>query len=61
MGQLPQVSSTLDLEVYGEIKELAEKESRSISSMVAILLAQAIKERTRKRKNAKEDSAENLS
>ena len=58
MGQLPQVSSTLDLELYGEIKELAEKESRSISSMVAILLAQAVKERTRKRKNAKEDSAE---
>lgn len=61
MGQLPQVSSTLDLELYGEIKELAEKESRSISSMVAILLAQAIKERTRKRKNAKEDSLENIS
>ena len=58
MGQLPQVSSTLDLELYGEIKELAEKESRSISSMVAILLAQAVKERIRKRKNAKEDSAE---
>lgn len=61
MGQLPQVSSTLDLELYGEIKELAEKESRSISSMVAILLAQAVKERTRKRKNAKEDSTENIS
>ena len=50
MGQLPQVSSTLDLELYGEIKDLAEKESRSISSMVAILLAQAVKERNRKKK-----------
>lgn len=58
MGQLPQVSSTLDVELYAEIKEMAEKESRSVSSMVAILLAQAVKERTRKRKNAKEDSPE---
>lgn len=58
MGQLPQVSSTLDAELYSEIKDLAEKESRSISSMVSILLAQAVKERTRKRKNAKEDNPE---
>ena len=56
--QRPQVSSTLDNELYTEIKDLAEKESRPISSMVAILLGQAIKERTRKRKNAKEDSPE---
>lgn len=56
MEQSPQISSTLTPELYGEIKEMATKEDRSISSMVSILLAQAVKERTRKRKNVKEDN-----
>ena len=56
MGQSPQISSTLDMELFNEIKALADKESRSMSSMVSILLAQAIKERNRKKKNAKEDN-----
>lgn len=60
MGQLPQVSATLDIELYAEIKGMADKESRSMSSMVSLLLAQAVKERerNRKRKNAKEDNPE---
>lgn len=47
----PQVSATIDPELYKEIGELAEKSNRTISKMVAILLEAAVKERKRKRKN----------
>ena len=53
-GRSPQVSATVDQDVYKEIEEMAKKESRSLSSMVSILLEQAVKSRLRKRKNAKE-------
>lgn len=56
MKQNPQLSATVDQELHDSIKEMAEKESRSISQMVAILLQQAVKERLRKRKNVKEDN-----
>ena len=57
MPQNPQVSTTVTQELYEDILSIAEKESRSISSIVSILLQQAVKERKRKRKNAKEDTA----
>lgn len=38
-----------------EVLDLANKERRSFSNMVEILLESALKERKRKRKNAKED------
>ena len=53
MAQHPQVSATISRELYDEISLLAEKESRSISSMAAVLLQQAIKERNRKKKQTK--------
>lgn len=39
-----------------EIMKIAERETRSKSEMINILLHQAVKERNRKRKNAKEDN-----
>lgn len=50
MARNPQVSSTLDPELYDKIDKLADKESRSISEMVSLLLGQAIKERERQRR-----------
>lgn len=50
----PQLSATVEQDIYDEVADMAEKESRSLSQMVAILLEQAVKNRLRKRKNAKE-------
>ena len=47
--KLPQVSASLSVEVYELIKELAERERRSISSMTAILLEKGFKDKTRRR------------
>jgi hypothetical protein len=55
MKQNPQVSATITPELYSDIKDFAEKENRSISLMVAMLLQLAIKEKTRKR-NGKKDN-----
>ena len=57
MPQNPQVSTTVSAELYAEILLIAEKESRSVSSIVSILLQQAVKKRIRDRKNAKEDNS----
>jgi hypothetical protein len=47
--KLPQVSASIPQEVYDSIKELADRERRSISSMTAILLEKGFKDKTRKR------------
>ncbi len=47
----PQVSATVDPDLYQEIDEMAKKNNRTLSKMVAILLESAVKERKRKRKN----------
>lgn len=52
----PQISTTVDEEVYNEIKDMAEKDRYTMSQMAAILLEQAVKNRLRKRKNAKENN-----
>ena len=38
------------------IKEMAEKDNRSVNKTIDLLLQQAIKEKTRKRKNVKENN-----
>lgn len=52
--QKPQVSASIAPELYESIKALAEKEDRSISSMVSVLLQAAIKERERNKKRKKD-------
>ena len=52
MSQRPQVSATISEELHEQIVLMAEKENRSVSEMVAILLKRAIGERFRKRKVA---------
>lgn len=58
MKQNPQVSATVTPEDFAEISRLAGKDNRSISAMVALLLHQAVKEKNRKRRGAKEDNTE---
>jgi len=54
-GNKKQVWTSLDEDLYAELERLCEKEQRTMSSMAAILLTSALKERTRQRKkNAKE-------
>ena len=52
---MPQITFTCnekDLELITSIDELADRDGRSRSGMIVLLLQQAVKERTRKR-NAK--------
>lgn len=51
----PQISATVSVQLYDQIENLAKEDSRSISEMVCLLLRQAVKERLRKRKGAKQD------
>lgn len=50
---MKRVSLYLSETILNQIKEIAEKEKRSVSQMVEILLERAIKERTRKRTDKK--------
>lgn len=50
MTQNPQLSTTVDKDIYDQVIDLAKKETRSLSSMVNILITQAVKERNRKKK-----------
>jgi hypothetical protein len=59
MGQQPQVSATIDSDLLKDIEKLAEKEKRSVSSMVYLLLQQAVKEKTRKRRNVGQSEENN--
>lgn len=45
-----------DEDLIPAILEIADRERRSKSEMIDILLHQAVKERNRKRKNAKENN-----
>ncbi len=55
MTQNPQLSTTVDKETYDQVVEFAKKDNRSLSSMVNILIGQAVKERNRKKKPTKPD------
>ena len=50
-GKLPQLHATVTNETYNAVKELADKEKRTLSSMASILIEKAIKERNRKKTN----------
>lgn len=47
---MPQVSATISQKLLEEVKKIAEKDRRTISSAVELLLEKAIKERNRKLK-----------
>jgi len=51
------ITVTLDSDLFGEIAELAAKDSRKVASMAALLLAQAVKERNRKKKSVPSEGA----
>lgn len=61
MSRSPQVSATIPEDLLASIQELADKDSRTISQMVAILLQYAVKEKNRKRRGNKENNTENYS
>jgi hypothetical protein len=46
---MARINITITEEILSKIKEIADREKRSISSMSEILLQQAIKERNRKK------------
>jgi hypothetical protein len=45
----PQVSATIPQDIYKIIEEMAQKQDRTVSSMVSVLLQAAIREKLRKR------------
>jgi len=49
------INATISEELKSDIKKLAKEDSRSFSEMVYLLLQQAVKERTRRRKGGKQD------
>jgi hypothetical protein len=54
---MPQVCSSLDKETIDQIQEIADREKRSFSKTVQLLLTQALKERIRNRlKNEKKNN-----
>ncbi len=54
----PQLSATVDSEIYSEVESMAQREDRSLSEMTAILIRQAVKERKRKRNGPKTTTTE---
>jgi CopG-like RHH_1 or ribbon-helix-helix domain, RHH_5 len=52
----PQLSTTVPTDLYEQVVALAEKESRTLSDMVSLLLQLAVKEKTRPRKRASKDN-----
>lgn len=54
-----QICATVSTDLINEISEIAERENRTFSQTVALLLHKAVKEKNRKRKNAKESSVQN--
>ena len=58
MAQRPQISATIDPELYSQIAEFAEKENRSMSEAVAILLQRGINEKKRNRRGSKKDNSQ---
>jgi hypothetical protein len=48
-----QLCASVDRGVFDEVVQIAERESRSVSQTVAILISQAVKERNRKKKSTK--------
>ena len=57
MQETQRVWPKLEMDVYRDLRDFAIEEKRTPSEMAAIFIENAIKERKRKRKNAKEDNA----
>jgi len=49
MARNPQISSTVPPDLYAKILAIADREKRTISEMVSLLLERAVKDRDRKR------------
>ena len=54
---MPRINATIPENLKGDIKTLAKEDSRSFSEMVSLLLQQAVKDRTRRRKSVKEGNS----
>lgn len=52
---MPQISATLTQETKDRVQELSKKNKRTFSETVEMLLAFAVKEKTRVRKSKSED------
>lgn len=51
---MPRITTDIPTELRDLIIDFSKKDNRSFSKTVYLLLQQSVKERTRKRKNAKE-------
>lgn len=54
-----QISATIDKNLHQSVKDEAERDNRSFSEMVGMLLGQAIKERVRNRAKNRKKTEEN--
>jgi len=57
MQETQRVWPKLPIDVFSDLVEFAQEERRTPAEMAAIFIENAIKERKRKRKNAKEDNS----
>jgi len=57
----PQVCATVTPEIYDQISAFAEKENRSISEAVGLLLQSAINEKKRNRNGRKDNNSKSNS
>ena len=55
-SQMPRITSDIDPELKETITKMAEKDKRSFSYTVSVLLQQAVKEKLRKQKIGKEST-----
>jgi len=54
---MKQITSRIDTELHLTIKEMADKKNWSFDYMVYVLLQQAVKEKSRKKKVAEENNS----
>jgi len=54
--QMKRITITIDSVLLSQVKELSDKQKRSISSMACLLLQSALKEKLRKKNAAKESN-----
>jgi hypothetical protein len=57
MLQMPRLTTAVSQDTFEKLKELSEKERRSLSLTIDLLLQWAIKEKTRKRNGSKESNS----
>ena len=58
MSKNTQICATVPQSMINDISEIALRDNRTFSQTVALLLQQSVKERNRKRKNAKKDNTQ---